>query len=187
MLPNTCRTTLTSVPGKGPSVPRAASICPAAHSICPRASSMCPGASSFNVPLRHRQCAPGASSACPWGNLNVPLKSHFTKLADEESLYGKDWEPVLQTFELPRGDLGRCGFRGEGLRRNVMGPWKDLKRARRRWPEAPHPRPLSHLPPAQPRERGEIQDKENKRWDRLFHSSPLSRRGAGGRWERGRG
>ncbi|HEX3525607.1 MAG TPA: hypothetical protein VH988_00945 [Thermoanaerobaculia bacterium] len=31
----------------------------------------------------------------------VPLKSRFTKLADESDLYGKSWEPVLQTFEIP--------------------------------------------------------------------------------------
>jgi dienelactone hydrolase len=33
--------------------------------------------------------------------LPVPLESHFTKLPDEEELYGDAWEPVLQTFELP--------------------------------------------------------------------------------------
>jgi hypothetical protein len=32
-----------------------------------------------------------------------PLRSRFTKLWDEEDLYGKDWEPALQTFELPLG------------------------------------------------------------------------------------
>jgi dienelactone hydrolase len=31
----------------------------------------------------------------------VPLESHFTKLKDEEELYGDAWEPALQTFELP--------------------------------------------------------------------------------------
>lgn len=31
----------------------------------------------------------------------VPLESHFTKLENESDLYGKAWEPVLQTFELP--------------------------------------------------------------------------------------
>ncbi|HEV2847273.1 MAG TPA: hypothetical protein VG477_20630, partial [Thermoanaerobaculia bacterium] len=31
----------------------------------------------------------------------VPLKSHFTKLKNEEELYGDAWEPTLQTFELP--------------------------------------------------------------------------------------
>jgi len=31
----------------------------------------------------------------------VPLKSRFTKLSDESDLYGKPWEPVLQTFEIP--------------------------------------------------------------------------------------
>lgn len=33
--------------------------------------------------------------------LPVPLRSRFTKLKDEKELYGADWEPVLQTFELP--------------------------------------------------------------------------------------
>lgn len=31
----------------------------------------------------------------------VPFESHFTKLEDESDLYGKSWEPVLQTFEIP--------------------------------------------------------------------------------------
>lgn len=31
----------------------------------------------------------------------VPLESHFTKLKDEEELYGDAWEPTFQTFELP--------------------------------------------------------------------------------------
>jgi dienelactone hydrolase len=31
----------------------------------------------------------------------VPFESHFTKLDDESDLYGKSWEPVLQTFEIP--------------------------------------------------------------------------------------
>ncbi|HSG39763.1 MAG TPA: hypothetical protein VLE27_09015, partial [Thermoanaerobaculia bacterium] len=31
----------------------------------------------------------------------VPLESRFTKLKDEEELFGDAWEPALQTFELP--------------------------------------------------------------------------------------
>ena len=33
--------------------------------------------------------------------LTPPLKSRFTKLPKEGGLYGKSWEPVLQSFELP--------------------------------------------------------------------------------------
>lgn len=33
--------------------------------------------------------------------LPVPLRAHFTKLGDEKEMYGDDWEPILQTFELP--------------------------------------------------------------------------------------
>jgi dienelactone hydrolase len=33
--------------------------------------------------------------------LPLPLRSRFTKLKNESELYGADWEPVLQTFELP--------------------------------------------------------------------------------------
>ncbi len=33
--------------------------------------------------------------------LPIPLRSHFTKFGDEKDIYGDDWEPVLQTFELP--------------------------------------------------------------------------------------
>jgi dienelactone hydrolase len=48
--------------------------------------------------------ADGAVSRLPLSRFRpvpVPLESRFTKLADEEHLYGKKWEPTLQTFELP--------------------------------------------------------------------------------------
>jgi hypothetical protein len=58
------------------------------------------------LPLSHFQALP------------VPLKSRFTKFADEESLYGKAWEPVLQTFELPLAALvaAQPGFDPQTLR-----------------------------------------------------------------------
>jgi len=58
------------------------------------------------LPLSHFQTVP------------VPLKSHFTKLADEESLYGKPWEPALQTFELPLAAFAAAqpGFNPQALR-----------------------------------------------------------------------
>jgi dienelactone hydrolase len=50
--------------------------------------------------------------------LPVPLKSRFTKLSDESDLYGKAWEPVLQTFELPFAAFvtAQPGFAPETLR-----------------------------------------------------------------------
>jgi hypothetical protein len=48
----------------------------------------------------------------------VPLESHFTKLSDESGLYGKAWEPVLQTFELPLAAFAAAkpGFTPAALR-----------------------------------------------------------------------
>jgi dienelactone hydrolase len=47
----------------------------------------------------------------------VPLESHFTKLADESNLYGKAWEPVFQTFELPLAAFAaKPGFAPSALR-----------------------------------------------------------------------
>jgi dienelactone hydrolase len=48
----------------------------------------------------------------------VPLESHFTKLSDESDLYGKAWEPVLQTFELPLAAFAAAkpGFTSAALR-----------------------------------------------------------------------
>jgi hypothetical protein len=50
--------------------------------------------------------------------LPVPLESDFTRLDDEEDLYGEAWEPALQTFELPLRAFaaGRPGFDPEVLR-----------------------------------------------------------------------
>jgi dienelactone hydrolase len=50
--------------------------------------------------------------------LSVPLESHFTKLEDESDLYGKAWEPVLQTFELPLAAFtaAKPGFTPAALR-----------------------------------------------------------------------
>jgi amino acid adenylation domain-containing protein len=54
--------------------------------------------------------------------------------------------------------------------------------------ETSPPVPLSHLPPDQPRERGDVAGAvEQDRRDVLSDASPLSRRGMGGRWERGTG
>lgn len=39
----------------------------------------------------------------------VPLRARFTKLKNEKELYGDDWEPVLQTFELPLAAFAAAG------------------------------------------------------------------------------
>ena len=50
--------------------------------------------------------------------LPVPLEAHFTKLSEEGDTYGKAWEPVLQTFELPLAAFAEAhpGFDPAALR-----------------------------------------------------------------------